>query len=830
MLRVGGGARLLVVGDGDLSFSVGLVRHLCSAAHNAHESEGGAEQQQQRSQVAFDNCVTEDDARGFYRSIDPTDPAQFVRSPSTLQLTCTTYEDAEALQERYAQSGANAALLRSWGIRVLHGIDARTLESYGNELEPLATAAAAASSSSAPASSRPCSFHHILFHFPHVGGKSRNHLNRALLEGFLASTRGRLVQVGDPVRGADGQSAGSVELRGGCVHVSLLRGQGGTPCDPTHRPRYADHWQLQEAGSRANLVLAHVHPFHPPLYPGYNNKGFRSRDEEFSCRRGTSITHVLVESAQPAQVAPVPAPAPATVQARREDCVAAGCDRSGCVVSLDNSLLSPEMHELLRRRLCDVPGHPLQQVRSCIEHALSSHGRAPSPGSDSPNEGAAREQADASLRAQGLVRRPLCVQGTSAIPRVRSSLLEQAQPQAAPAVPAAVALVSSVEAVIVLDDSPPQSLQWNLDPALAVSGDLEAQMPLPLAVQLKSKQSSPSPAGAASNGGRDPAAASVDLADAPVAAVPFMCAGLPVLHEQRVVQLFDRSGIANTVSSSSDVEGGLLADLRAASRATMTALFGPAVAVQFRSSAGSDSPLPPLLECPARCIHRTEVLVRHTDGVWHTVARGGVLLPASASASSGGPNVSACGWTLHLSLDKLAMLRHSIPDVRWLWSRDARFLDQFGSSIDAATPATANAATAAPRAAHQFVPFALHPIVYIRDNSFWLNPVPTAQSSDASSASSAPPAAASPPAVVRPLLDGASFERIYTRALIRLVGSSHCVSVRVTDRFTHPSRGEAMRFRCIYQCVDRALAPERVAALQRRLHEEIVAATGVEMR
>lgn len=104
-------------------------------------------------------------------------------------------------------------------------------------------------------------FSHIVFNFPHVGGKMKIHLNRLLLQMFL-------------------KSATCVLGQGGQVVVSLCAGQGGVNIDSKTR-RWDDSWQLVLMASYADLVLTKLEPFDAENHLGYSATGYRSMEKGF---------------------------------------------------------------------------------------------------------------------------------------------------------------------------------------------------------------------------------------------------------------------------------------------------------------------------------------------------------------------------------------------------------------------------------------------------------------------------------------------------------------------------------------------------------------------
>ncbi|GAB5361395.1 hypothetical protein AAMO2058_000709800 [Amorphochlora amoebiformis] len=191
-MEEGGDEKILVVGDGDFSYSLAMTK-----------------------------------------SLRPTN------------LIATSYDSLEELKEKYPNSSNILISLSDRGVCLMHGVDARNLESHFTDSK----------------------FDRIVFMFPQhpPSNRSKNkiQLHRTLLEEFLLSARNVLTDKGR-------------------VFLTLLEGQGGTTIENAPRG-YQNSWYTNEAAAKAGLMIADVHKVDSKtLYEfGYVSRGYKDSKKGF---------------------------------------------------------------------------------------------------------------------------------------------------------------------------------------------------------------------------------------------------------------------------------------------------------------------------------------------------------------------------------------------------------------------------------------------------------------------------------------------------------------------------------------------------------------------
>lgn len=153
-------------------------------------------------------------------------------------------------------------------------------------------------------------------------------------------------------------------------------------------------------------------------------------------------------------------------------------------------------------------------------------------------------------------------------------------------------------------------------------------------------------------------------------------------------------------------------------------------------------------------------------GEWLEVAGMGIVHKDILKAC----NVNSNGWAFGLGLERLAMILFEIPDIRFFWSEDQRFLEQFKNG-----PA-------------KFVPYSKYPVCY-KDIAFW---TPSEY----------------------------SHNDFYE--LVREIGGDLVESVKLTDSFNKPGKGTSYCYRVAYQSMERTLSNDEVNDMQQGIRDAVV--------
>lgn len=145
----------------------------------------------------------------------------------------------------------------------------------------------------------------------------------------------------------------------------------------------------------------------------------------------------------------------------------------------------------------------------------------------------------------------------------------------------------------------------------------------------------------------------------------------------------------------------------------------------------------------------------------------GILQDSILNESATGKETPSIAWAFGVGIERLAMVLFDIPDIRYFWSKDPRFLSQFSSMDSDSKPV-------------QFVPFSKFPPI-VRDLSFWL---PSGQTS----------------------LDHNS---VYE--MIRDEAGDLIESVGLQDAFQHPqTKRTSLCYRTTYRSMSRSLTDAEV--------------------
>eukprot|EP00127_Corallochytrium_limacisporum_P007073 Clim_evm33s241 gene=Clim_evmTU33s241 len=163
-------------------------------------------------------------------------------------------------------------------------------------------------------------------------------------------------------------------------------------------------------------------------------------------------------------------------------------------------------------------------------------------------------------------------------------------------------------------------------------------------------------------------------------------------------------------------------------------------------------------------------------------------------AAAGVPDRVA--WAFGLGIERWAMIRYAVPDIRLFWSRDERFLSQF------------SAEKAAKDLPERYQPFSNHSPA-LRDIAFWL---PEGDSGDNQAQSGG-------------FSDNTFFD------LVRGLHGDVVEKVELIDDFKHPKTSRRSKcFRITYRSFERTFWGEEVNVMHEQVMEEAAEQLGVELR
>jgi len=199
------------------------------------------------------------------------------------------------------------------------------------------------------------------------------------------------------------------------------------------------------------------------------------------------------------------------------------------------------------------------------------------------------------------------------------------------------------------------------------------------------------------------------------------------------------------------------------------------------------------------------------EGAWLELLGCGVIrgpILRACGTGKGAGHGDDIGWAFGLGLERLAMVLHSIPDIRLFWSRDPRFLSQF-SGERVLAEAWEGKFT-------KFEPFSRHPACF-KDLAFWVPAgVAVVSEEDAGKEGGG--------------LEGSVFHENDVHAAVREAAGLLVESVTRIDRFKHPkTQKTSLCYRVNYRATDRTLTNEEVNAVMEKVRVA-VRELGVELR
>ncbi len=175
-----------------------------------------------------------------------------------------------------------------------------------------------------------------------------------------------------------------------------------------------------------------------------------------------------------------------------------------------------------------------------------------------------------------------------------------------------------------------------------------------------------------------------------------------------------------------------------------------------------------------------QVEVKSDEG-WMEVLGGGVIQPKILENCG----VEGTGWAFGLGIDRLLMSYCGIPDIRYIWTDDERFISQFENGLT------------------QFKVYSKYPPVQ-RDVSFWVNGFTENQ-------------------------EGLWIGHNDFCEIVRELGGDLIESVSVIDRFLKNEK-VSLAYRIIYRSNDRTLLNEEINQIQEAIRDQISNRFNIELR
>jgi len=222
------------------------------------------------------------------------------------------------------------------------------------------------------------------------------------------------------------------------------------------------------------------------------------------------------------------------------------------------------------------------------------------------------------------------------------------------------------------------------------------------------------------------------------------------------------------------------------------------------------------------------------EGEWMEVLGCGVMEPKVLEAG-GFDSTKYKAWAFGFGLERLAMVLFQIPDIRYFWSTDERFWNQF-KNVRPDQPIDVWP---------KFQVYSKYPPCF-KDISFWLNSHGSGDAEPQVRADADGPNGDVEQMTTNEASDvGAtgntdddqndarsnSFHQNDLFELVRGVAGDLVESVELIDQFVHPKNGrESHCYRIMYRSMERSLTNEEIDGLQEKVREASVGKLGVELR